>query len=89
MAQLDGKRKIVKEDRANSKRQSGNPIGKGVIGLRGNEKGPRQLSRTLLERGAWVVQPGECLTLDFSSGHCPRVMGSSPASGSTLSMEPA
>ena len=31
----------------------------------------------------------ECLTLDFSSGHDPRVMESSPVLGSALSMEPA
>ena len=29
------------------------------------------------------------LTLDFSSGHDPRIMGSSPALGSGLSAEPA
>ena len=29
------------------------------------------------------------LTLDFSSGHDPGVVGSSPTSGSTLGMEPA
>ena len=28
-------------------------------------------------------------TLDFGSGHDPRIMGSSPASGSTLNMETA
>ena len=41
-----------------------------------------------IRRGAWVAQPVEHLTLDFHSGHGPRVMGSSPTSGSTLSMEP-
>lgn len=50
MEPLDGKRKFVKEDRAKSQRQNGNPIGIGVNGLRANEKGPRQLPRTLLER---------------------------------------
>ena len=39
--------------------------------------------------GAWVAQSVECLTLDFSSGHDLRVVGSSPASGSVLSTEPA
>ena len=39
------------------------------------------------QRGAWVVQSVERPTLDFGSGHDPRVAGSSPASGSTL--EPA
>ena len=33
----------------------------------------------------WV----ECQTPDFGSHHDPRVMGSSPMSGSTLTMEPA
>ena len=42
-----------------------------------------------ISRGAWVAQSVECLTPDFSSGHDPRVRGSSPASGSTLTMEPA
>ena len=27
------------------------------------------------ERGAWVAQSVECLNLDFSSGHDPRVIG--------------
>ena len=38
--------------------------------------------------GTWVAQSIECLTLDFGSGHSPRVIRSSPASGSTLTMEP-
>ena len=32
-----------------------------------------------------VAQSGERPTLDFCSGHDPRVVGSSPVSGSTLS----
>ena len=40
-------------------------------------------------RVAWVAQLVECLTLDCSSGRDPRVMGSSPTSGSTLSVKPA
>ena len=40
-------------------------------------------------RGAWVAQSVELLTLDFSSGYDPRVMGSSSTSGSTLTVEPA
>ena len=40
-------------------------------------------------RGAWVARSIEHQTLDFSSGHDPRVMESSPVSGSLLSMEPA
>ena len=39
--------------------------------------------------GAWVAQWVEHLTLDFASGHDPRVMGSSPVSGSAWSMERA
>ena len=39
--------------------------------------------------GTWVAQPVECPTLDFGSGHDPRVVGQSSASGSVLSMEPA
>ena len=36
-----------------------------------------------------MAQLVECLTLDFGSGHDPRVMGSSPTLGSVLSVEPA
>ena len=36
-----------------------------------------------------MAQSVEGLTLDFGSGHDPRVVESSPASGSTLSVEPA
>ena len=36
-----------------------------------------------------MAQSVEHKTLDFSSGHGPRVMGSSPVLGSELSMEPA
>ena len=39
--------------------------------------------------GAWVAQLFECPTLDFSSGHDPRVVGSSPVLGSALSVESA
>ena len=39
--------------------------------------------------GVWVVQSLERQTVDFGSGHDPRVMRSSPVSGSTLKMEPA
>ena len=39
-------------------------------------------------RDDWVAQLVEHPTLDFSSGHDPRVMGSSPVSGSTLNVEP-
>ena len=41
------------------------------------------------KQGAGVAQLGECPTLDFGSGHDPRVVGSSPASGSALGAEPA
>ena len=40
------------------------------------------------DQGAWVAQSVECLTLDFGSGHDPRVLGSSPVSGSLLGAEP-
>ena len=36
-----------------------------------------------------MAQLVECLTLGFGSGYNPRVMGSSPVSGSALNMEPA
>ena len=39
--------------------------------------------------GAWVAQSTERPILDFGSGHDPRVMGSSPPSGSALGVEPA
>ena len=41
-------------------------------------------STMLFAWGTWVAQSVECLTLDFSSGHGhdPRVVGSSPSSGS-------
>ena len=34
----------------------------------------------------WVAPSLECLTLDFGSGHHPRVMGLSPTSDSMLSL---
>ena len=40
-----------------------------------------------IHRATWMAQLVDYLTLDFSSGHDPGVVGSSPAS--TLSMEPA
>ena len=40
-------------------------------------------------RGTWVAQSVERPTVDFSSGHDPRVMGLNPISGSVLSVEPA
>ena len=38
-------------------------------------------------RDAWVAQTLKCLTLDFSSGHDLRGVGSSPLLGSVLSKE--
>uniref|UniRef100_A0A667G4E3 Signal peptidase complex catalytic subunit SEC11 n=1 Tax=Lynx canadensis TaxID=61383 RepID=A0A667G4E3_LYNCA len=38
--------------------------------------------------GSWVAQLVERLTPDFGSAHDPRVVGSSPALGSVLSIEP-
>ena len=40
-------------------------------------------------RGTRVAQSVEHLTPDFGSGHNPGVVGSSPVSGSVLSVEPA
>ena len=36
-----------------------------------------------------MAQSVKCLTLDFGSDHDPRVVGSSPASGSVLTARPA
>ena len=49
----------------------------------------RILIRNGYLRGTWVAQSVECLTLDLGSGHDPRVVGLSPTSDSTLSVEPA
>ena len=59
-------------------------------GAEGNQ--PEELKAECPEfflRGTWVAQWVERLTLDFGSGHDPRVIGSSPTLGSVLSMEPA
>ena len=40
-------------------------------------------------RATWVAQLVECSTLDFGSDHDPRVVRSSPALDSELSVEPA
>ena len=45
--------------------------------------------RYVARRGARAAQSVELLTLDFRSGRDPRVVGSSPMSGSVLSVEPA
>ena len=37
----------------------------------------------------WLSQSVECQTLDFGSGHGPRVMGPSPVFDSVLNVEPA
>ena len=39
--------------------------------------------------GAWVAQSVEHPALDLGSGHDPGIVGSSPTSGSVLSVEPA
>ena len=39
--------------------------------------------------GTWVAESVERPTLDFGSGHDPRVVGSGPSSGSVMSVEPA
>ena len=48
-----------------------------------------KMAKIRTDRGAWVPQSVEHLTLDFSSGHDPRVMEWRPTSGSALSVEPA
>ena len=40
-------------------------------------------------RGTWMARAAECQTLDFGSGHNPRVGGLSPMVGSALSVESA
>ena len=47
------------------------------------------LSKNSISRGAWVTRLVEHLTLDFSPGHYPRVVGLSLTLGSTLSVESA
>ena len=42
------------------------------------------IAKNLEGRGAWVAQLVQCLALDFSSGHDPRVMRLSPTLGSVL-----
>ena len=44
--------------------------------------------RTPKSRGSWVAQLVERLTLDFSSGHDPRVVGLGLVLGYALSVEP-
>ena len=46
-------------------------------------------SKNYEKRGTWVAQLVNCMTLDFSSGHYLRVVGSSSTSGSSLSAESA
>ena len=45
--------------------------------------------KNIPRRGAWMAQLAEHLSLDFSLGHDNRVAGSSPPSGSTLSVKSA
>ena len=45
--------------------------------------------KTIINGGTWVAQSIEHPALDFSSGHDPRVVGSSPTLGSVVGMEPA
>ena len=55
----------------------------------GTETTQKSTAEVRRARDAWVAQSDECPTLDFGSGHGPRVVGSSPALGSMLSAEPA
>ena len=45
--------------------------------------------KTIINGGTWVAQSIEHPALDFSSGHDPRVVGSSPTFSSVLWVEPA
>ena len=45
--------------------------------------------KRVISQGAKVAQLVEHLALDFGSGHDPRVVGSSPTSGSILYVKPA
>ena len=47
---------------------------------------PFKILKEINCQGTWVIQLVEHLSRDFSLGHNPRVVGSSPVSGS---MEPA
>ena len=47
----------------------------------------KQAASKMYMEGTWVAQSVECMTLDLGSGHDLRVVGSSPVSGSTLSMD--
>ena len=49
----------------------------------------REIQIKTMMRGTWMAQSLEHPTLDFDSGHFPRVMGSSPGLGSALSVESA
>ena len=46
-------------------------------------------ARLIPSQGVWAAQLVERPTLDFGSRRDPRVLGSSPMSGSALGMEPA
>ena len=48
-----------------------------------------KLLEIVSSQSTWVAQWVEHPSLDFSSGHGPRVVRLSPAPGSVLSMEPA
>ena len=57
--------------------------------LGGTQSQPGKVDSITKSWGPWVAQSVEGLTLDFDSGRDPKVMGSRPASGPVLSMEPA
>jgi len=62
----------------------------GAWGKSPNLSGITFLTYKMEMRGStWVVQSGKRPTLDLGSGHDLRVVTSSPASGSTLGVQPA
>ena len=56
--------------------------------VKGADRRAWKMFRNALSWGTCMAQLVKCPTLDFSSGHDIRVMGSSPKLGSVLSSEP-
>ena len=57
--------------------KDGQQVRRGILSV-----GTIKQSSRKQQRGTWVAQWVECLTLDFRSCHDPSVVGSSPVSGS-------
>ena len=71
-----------------------NAIAVNWVGARGTNTLPTMYrtdptTKDYLPRDVWVAQSVEHLTLDFGSGHDPRIVVSSSKWGSVLSMDPA